>query len=263
LGDALGDGVLLQQASSLRHDPVAVLGAIYLRIAKPGYSCDAPEPEASELVTIPSIPRPTACTPTVSENPVVYVERIVKGEVDARLTFLVGEGAANASYAFELNISNLISAGYPNNQQCFDVESLATLPLPNRTCDITYVRGATVTHVVYRQYTEAKVAGHYNSLINIEGKLYGTSSKMQSQYILTGNLGTLRGWFSVDDEGYLKPNTPTEARRVAAEVNALPDDRFIDMLALPSDESSLLPRLFDPNALPPELEIVPAPPSAP
>jgi hypothetical protein len=240
--------------SAARGDPKAALGAMYIKLAKPGYTCESLEPDAFDLVRIPPIATPEECTVETSGSQ-DFVEKVVRGGMDVRLSYLVGGIGANAQYAFELHISNPMSAYFLSSQECVDVARVSTIPMPAQACDVLAVAGANLTQVVYRQYTELVTDMQYNAVVNIEGKAYGSSSSMQALLILTGNLMTLRNWFALDSNGYLVTRPVAEASAAADWADTLPQPWFAALNTLPPVETALLPELFDPEEVYPVLDL--------
>lgn len=241
-GDALGTGVIPPDMASFRNNPTSALGAFFAKVAKSDKTCTSIEASDFVLVRITG-PAPMSTCTAETAGPTDFEERIVKGGIEAGISFVVGEAGTKDNYAFEFHITNPMVAFYPASQECVDTDKIVTIPPPSETCDILFVTGATLTQATYRQYVEIQANTRYNAVVNIEGKAFGTSSTMQSRRLLTVDFITLRNWFVRDADGFLEAQSASEAAPIASEVRELTLAEFKRETSLSNEEKAQLHEL--------------------
>lgn len=224
------EGTIPPNMSSYRYDPAAALGAMFELVLKPDAvvnNCFSPNMDDYQFKTIAPIGVGTGCTAEPKEVNQKFEERIVKGGVDADISYLVGEVGTKAEYAFEFVVNTTSAVSYPQSEGCFDVVKVVQIRPSPRSCEISIATGASVTQITYRQYSEFDADVRYNAVVNIDGKAYGSNSYMQSLLVLTVDNQPISNLYQRNAEGFLVALDEAEQFATTEAIEELTPDQFL------------------------------------
>ncbi len=212
--DPFKDRAFAPNISSYRDNPGGALGSIYVRMAKDGKTCGSQEPTDFKFDTIfaPSLTSSCKIIPATRTD---LITKKVQGGQAASIAYLVGDVAASREFAFELYLSEPMAAVYDNWQECIDVKKVAQARLPERTCEVRFIKGIVLTQFSWRTYTSnSEHATAAFTVAKIGGNTYYNATDIITKSILTVDTANLSPQFTKNGDFYTTNNSVETSKKI-------------------------------------------------
>lgn len=218
--------------SSLSAAPHDALGVAFVRYVGDGEACGDPSVQGS-FARLVHDHRLDDCR-VITREPASLVARKVEGGAAAELSFVFGDAAANANYAFELFVTEF-SATFERTSRCVDLQRLARTPLRERVCEVMVIVGAVTTAVSFRSYRRLESSAEAGfSVVNIGGSLYSSTNDIENRNFMTVDVVDVSPYFVRSEAGFLQPVadlTPQSSFPVELDASRIEEGQFRQRLA--------------------------------
>jgi len=191
--------ILAPNISSYRQNPSAALGTVFVRVLKDtSSSCMSEDTNAYDYKRLLDH-RTDACKESIYP-PSSLITKVVSGSSTTDLKFIFGELAGKSEYAFELFVTEPVTAVLEQPSQCVNLSELTKTQVPSGTCQINYITGVVVTQITHKSYIQSETSGGFNySAIKLNGNLYTSNKNISNNYVITVDMVDVTNEFAIRD----------------------------------------------------------------
>lgn len=178
------DRYLAPNISSFYSTPENVLGIIWFKKHKAGKDCSSANKD--DFTTQRYLDYKEKKCSIEKLPPKALDFAIVKGGGSTNMALIVGQTAANAEYAFEVNTSEPGGAVFKSASECMNLGEIKKISVPNDTCQVLYTAGVVQTHFLYKTFTKfnGNLQAAYGA-VTVGGETYVTTETGSNRYLLT------------------------------------------------------------------------------